>query len=109
MVEVSAKAGVVNAMIAAKAVGAANVAARHECAPMVFPPGLVCLIDRAPSAVAGGDYDSVIAGLDPAIHPLRKNFFRSMMDARVKPAHDGEWIASSQVLLAMTKNSHSAS
>jgi hypothetical protein len=26
----------------------------------------------------------VIAGLDPAIHPLRKK-----MDARVKPAHDG--------------------
>jgi hypothetical protein len=26
----------------------------------------------------------VIAGLDPAIHPLAK-----MMDARVKPAHDG--------------------
>jgi hypothetical protein len=25
----------------------------------------------------------VIAGLDPAIHPLRKK-----MDARVKPAHD---------------------
>jgi hypothetical protein len=26
----------------------------------------------------------VIAGLDPAIHPLRKK-----MDARVKPGHDG--------------------
>jgi hypothetical protein len=30
----------------------------------------------------------VIAGLDPAIH-LRKNIFRRMMDARVKPGHDG--------------------
>jgi hypothetical protein len=30
----------------------------------------------------------VIAGLDPAIHPLQmKRFFP--MDARVKPAHDG--------------------
>ena len=28
----------------------------------------------------------VIAGLDPAIHPFRKN---KKMDARVKPAHDG--------------------
>jgi hypothetical protein len=31
---------------------------------------------------------SVIAGLDPAIHPSSKNAFRRMMDARVKPAHD---------------------
>jgi hypothetical protein len=31
---------------------------------------------------------SVIAGLDPAIHPSPKNAFRRMMDARVKPAHD---------------------
>jgi hypothetical protein len=31
-------------------------------------------VDRAPSVVAGGDYDFVIAGLDPAIHPLRKTF-----------------------------------
>jgi hypothetical protein len=29
----------------------------------------------------------VTAGLDPAVH-LRENFFA--MDARVKPAHDGE-------------------
>jgi hypothetical protein len=29
----------------------------------------------------------VIAGLDPAIHPLRKSLAK-MMDARVKPAHD---------------------
>src|SRR5262249_60705509 len=31
----------------------------------------------------------VIAGLDPAIHPLRKKFLRRMMDPRVKPAGDG--------------------
>jgi hypothetical protein len=31
----------------------------------------------------------VIAGLDPAIHPLRKSLSK-MMDARVKPAHDVE-------------------
>jgi hypothetical protein len=30
----------------------------------------------------------VIAGLDPAIHLLQR-FFQRMMDARVKPAHDG--------------------
>jgi hypothetical protein len=29
----------------------------------------------------------VIAALDPAIHRA-KRFFRSLMDARVKPAHD---------------------
>jgi hypothetical protein len=32
--------------------------------------------------------DFVIAGLDPAIHPLRKNLLRRMMDPRVKPAGD---------------------
>jgi hypothetical protein len=31
---------------------------------------------------------SVIAGLDPAIHLLRKMILRRMMDARVKPGHD---------------------
>jgi len=30
----------------------------------------------------------VIAGLDPAIHPLRKKFLRRTMDPRVKPAGD---------------------
>jgi hypothetical protein len=30
----------------------------------------------------------VIAGLDPAIHLLRKMFLRRSMDARVKPGHD---------------------
>jgi hypothetical protein len=29
----------------------------------------------------------VIAGLDPAIHRAKRNFV-SLMDARVKPAHD---------------------
>ena len=33
--------------------------------------------------------DCVIAGLDPAIHPLRKRFLRGTMDPRVKPAGDG--------------------
>jgi hypothetical protein len=32
---------------------------------------------------------SVIAGLDPAIHPLSQESMQSEMDARVKPAHDG--------------------
>src|SRR5262249_55509202 len=30
----------------------------------------------------------VIAGLDPAIHPLRRNFLRRKRDPRVKPAGD---------------------
>jgi hypothetical protein len=30
----------------------------------------------------------VIAGLDPAIHPLRKKLLRRTMDPRVKPAGD---------------------
>jgi hypothetical protein len=30
-----------------------------------------------------------MAGLDPAIHLLRKNFLQKMMDPRVKPAGDG--------------------
>jgi hypothetical protein len=30
----------------------------------------------------------VIAGLDPAIHHLRKGVPAKQMDARVKPAHD---------------------
>jgi hypothetical protein len=32
-------------------------------------------------------FSSVIAGLDPAIHPLEK-LLAKKMDARVKPAHD---------------------
>jgi hypothetical protein len=41
----------------------------------------------------------VIAGLDPAIHPLRR-LFATMMDARVKPAHDGGvWM---QIALAVS-------
>jgi hypothetical protein len=35
------------------------------------------------------DSPLVIAGLDPAIHPLRENCYSKKMDARVKPAHDG--------------------
>jgi hypothetical protein len=35
----------------------------------------------------------VIAGLDPAIHPFRKKLSAKKMDARVKPAHDGGWLA----------------
>jgi hypothetical protein len=31
----------------------------------------------------------VIAGLDPAIHPLRKKRFTKVMDPRVEPAGDG--------------------
>ena len=31
---------------------------------------------------------TAFAGLDPAIHLLRENLLRRLMDARVKPAHD---------------------
>jgi hypothetical protein len=36
----------------------------------------------------GASVSAVIAGLDPAIHPLRKNFDAKKMDPRVKPAGD---------------------
>src|SRR5262249_52877870 len=36
----------------------------------------------------GADPSTVIAGLDPAIHPLRLKCFFSM-DARVRPGHGG--------------------
>jgi hypothetical protein len=40
----------------------------------------------------GGAFpEIVIAGLDPAIH-RPKGIVRSLMDARVKPAHDGRKI-----------------
>ena len=32
----------------------------------------------------------VMAGLDPAIHPLRKKLLRRTMDPRVRPAGDGK-------------------
>jgi hypothetical protein len=32
----------------------------------------------------------VIAGPDPAIHLLSEDIIRKKMDARIKPAHDGE-------------------
>jgi hypothetical protein len=31
----------------------------------------------------------VIAGLDPAIHPAKPKKIFDLMDARIKPAHDG--------------------
>jgi len=34
-------------------------------------------------------YPRVIAGLDPAIHPAKPKKIFDLMDARVKPAHDG--------------------
>jgi hypothetical protein len=34
-------------------------------------------------------YPRVIAGLDPAIHPAKPNRIFGLIDARVKPAHDG--------------------
>jgi hypothetical protein len=34
-------------------------------------------------------FPPVIAGLDPAIHPAKPEKILVLMDARVKPAHDG--------------------
>jgi hypothetical protein len=33
-------------------------------------------------------FELVVAGLDPAIHLLRKRALRRVMDTRVKPAYD---------------------
>jgi hypothetical protein len=33
-------------------------------------------------------HDTVIAGLDPAIHPASQKLFTKAMDARIKSAHD---------------------
>jgi len=60
MVEVSAKAGVANKMIA-RLIGAADVAARHECAPMVFPPACYDLLIAFQASLPEATYDSVIA------------------------------------------------
>src|SRR5215472_4089803 len=35
----------------------------------------------------------VIAGLDPAIHPVRKKVLTKRMDPRVKPAGDGGFVS----------------
>jgi hypothetical protein len=43
---------------------------------------------RPPRKQAGAKIKTVIAGLDPAIHPLHQKSFPKTMDARVKPAHD---------------------
>src|SRR5262249_37641798 len=46
-------------------------------------------VDTHASGIAKSNVvNSVIAGLDPAIHSLRKKFLRRMMDPRVKPAGD---------------------
>jgi hypothetical protein len=34
-------------------------------------------------------FPRVIAGLDPAIHPAKPKRIFGLMDARVRPAHDG--------------------
>ncbi len=35
------------------------------------------------------NHPRVIAGLDPVIHPAKPKRIFGLMDARVKPAHDG--------------------
>ena len=51
------------------------------------PPRVVTLgVGACPSEIDANT--AVIAGLDPAIHPFRKNFDAKKMDLRVKPAGD---------------------
>jgi len=43
-------------------------------------------------------YLGVVAGLDPAIHLLRKKLYTKEMDPRVKPAGDGVgWASADQI------------
>ncbi len=50
---------------------------------------------------------SVIAGLDPAIHLLRKTLYTEMMDPRVKPAGDGfGWCVTLAALVGSALPSH---
>jgi hypothetical protein len=42
----------------------------------------------------------VIAGLDPAIHPLWETLLRRLMDTRVKPAYDDLGVNPSLILFA---------
>jgi hypothetical protein len=44
-------------------------------------------VSGAAASRPGHDFSRVIAGLDPAIHPLRKSL-ASKMDTRVNPAYD---------------------
>jgi hypothetical protein len=46
----------------------------------------------------GASVSAVIAGLDPAIHPFRKNFDAKKMDPRVKPAGDAAGRASTGLI-----------
>jgi hypothetical protein len=45
--------------------------------------------DQSGGLMVAAPTNAVMAGLDPAIHPLKKAFFRRWMDTRVKPAYDG--------------------
>ncbi len=61
----------------------------------LFLAGFVLLLGRlgqgpGDRSAADAQPSTVIAGLDPAIHPLRKKVFTKAMDPRVKPAGDEE-------------------
>ena len=60
----------------------ANMAAIARGGAAAFPRSAAARYAARSGGVRRG-LEVVIAGLDPAIHPLRK-----MMDARVKPGHD---------------------
>jgi hypothetical protein len=62
---------------------------------VLFLAGFVLLLGRlgrgpGDRSAAGAEQSTVIAGLDPAIHPLRTKPFTKAMDPRVKPAGDAE-------------------
>ncbi|TMK49368.1 MAG: hypothetical protein E6G70_09095 [Alphaproteobacteria bacterium] len=66
--------------------GSAATSSRRSAstAPPRSPPAAICYRARC----TWRDKTNVIAGLDPAIHPLQKSSYGRSMDARVTPAHD---------------------
>src|SRR4051794_19077775 len=96
MLEVSANAGVANAMIAAEAAGAANVALPHECAPMVFSPGFRSLLfdqtnPRVPDAVRHSSCRSAEPGsyqtLEFVTAPALQRTATQVLRAALRPGH----------------------
>jgi hypothetical protein len=59
-----------------------------ELGPCVAPAS-TCIARAWRNTASRNNASAVIAGLDPAIHPVRKKFLRRTMDPRVKPAGDG--------------------
>jgi hypothetical protein len=62
---------------------------------------------REERCIAPGKQTFVMAGLDPAIHLLRKSLAR-VMDTRVKPAYDAEYVSRFANFQIQISNSHSS-